>query len=211
MANSTTITARTSAGTLNVTWRKPKKIVLIGATKCGKTSLINRFLYNSFTQEYTPTIEDCYHYQYIYQETPWNLDIIDLCAPFMFPVMRDLNIKTAHVILLVYELTNHASIQEIINVSKHVRDIRPEGVTTILVGTKMDIKGPTPWSETTLLQLGESSIKMHMMTSAKMNESVLDIFENCVALLAGNFPDEVFKEQTVSNEKKSAKCCCVVS
>ena len=37
-----------------------RTVVVLGATKCGKTSFLRRLLFNQFTEDYTTTLEDSY-------------------------------------------------------------------------------------------------------------------------------------------------------
>ena len=42
----------------------PDRVVVMGAAKVGKTAIINQFLYDTFTQKYTKTIEEMHHGEY---------------------------------------------------------------------------------------------------------------------------------------------------
>ena len=200
------------AATVNALKRKPKRIVLIGSTKCGKTALIQRFLQGTFTTDYTPTIEECYNHQYTYKGVVWNLDIIDLCAPFMFPVMRDLNVKSAHIVLLVYEIANNASIQEIINASQQIKNVRPNGVPIIVVGTKLDVKNSVRRVSTHTLLLNLEDDTRHVLTSAKNNIGVNDVFEYTLDDFIKRDPASVatLSDGDVPSSENKKMCCRVL-
>lgn len=198
---------RNRANTVNLQKRKPKRIVLIGATKCGKTSLIRRFLYNTFIEDYTPTIEECYSHQYTYKGVVWNLDLIDLCGPFMFPVMRDLNVKSAHIILLVYDISNTRSIEEIVNASQQIKEVRPDGVSIIVVGTQMDVTGTSIRRVSThslITNLDDDT--RHVLTSAKDNIGVTELFEYCLDDFIKRDPTSMVR---CESEEKETQCCTI--
>ena len=196
------------ATTVNALKRKPKRIILIGSTRCGKTALVHRFIQGRFTTDYTPTIEECYHYQCTYKRIVWNLEIIDLCAPFMFPVMRDLNVKSAHIVLLVYEIDNNASIQEIISACKQIKDVRSD-VPIILVGSKLDLTtNKQRVSAHTLLHNLDDDTR-HILTSAKDNIGVIDVFHSSLDDIIKRDPTIVIflTEEDVSSSQNKKKCC----
>ena len=203
------------AGTVNIQKRQPKRIVLIGSTKCGKTSLIKRYLNNTFDEEYQPTIEECYNHQCTYKGVVWNLDIIDSCGPFMFPVMRDFNIKGAHILLLVYEIGKENSIQEIVRVWDQVRQVRPSGVPVVVVGTKMDLNSNIRRASTTNLLLKLDDDTRHVLTSAKNNVGVTDVFEFSLDDFIKRDPkylvewdDEEGEDTSWDMKRKRWICCC---
>lgn len=199
--------------------RKPKHIVLIGATKCGKTSLIRRFIHDTFTEDYTPTIEECYSHQYTYAGAIWNLDVIDLCAPFMFPVMRDLNVRKAHIILLVYDIGNDRSLQELIDTTPKIKELRPNGVTTLLVGTKIDTKLDSNASikygrtQDLLNQLIDEHKARHILASPKSNIGVTDLFEYCLSDYTKNRPTSLPPDndddipESLDETNEGCQCC----
>jgi predicted GTPase len=53
------------------------RLVLLGSSKVGKTSLVNRFLKNKFEDVYTPTIEDFHRKIYRIKGQAYRLDLLD--------------------------------------------------------------------------------------------------------------------------------------
>lgn len=53
------------------------KIVVMGATKVGKTSIITQFLYNTFTTKYKKTIEEMHQGSFPIAGVNLTLDILD--------------------------------------------------------------------------------------------------------------------------------------
>merc|ERR1711894_460892 len=92
---------RSSNLSATVEKREARKIIIVGSTRCGKTALVQRFLNNFFPEDYIPTVEDFYSRDHKFKDTLLNIEIIDMCGPNMFPLMRDMNIKSASVAMLV--------------------------------------------------------------------------------------------------------------
>ena len=72
---------------------RSKCVVILGASKCGKTAFVRRLLFGKFSASYTPTTEEFYEKAHVYQGYVFNLELIDTGSPFEFPAMRDLNIR----------------------------------------------------------------------------------------------------------------------
>ena len=70
------------------------RLVLLGSTRVGKTSLVARFLGNHFSDAYTPTIEDFHRKFYRIRGDTYRLDILDTSGNDPFPAMRRLSLMT---------------------------------------------------------------------------------------------------------------------
>ena len=172
---------RSSAVTHAKKKRQTRQIVIMGSTKCGKTKLIKRFLDNSYTDDYLPTVEDCYNKDYDYMGFHLNLDVVDTCSPFIFPIMRDLNIKSASAIMLLYEIKDQVSIQELLATYTKIIELRKNTVPIVLVGTKMDLYDcqtveEYEFNSGSFSIFNETNIR-HVLTSAKNNIGVCNAFE----------------------------------
>ena len=100
-----------------------KRIILLGSTKCGKSALLCRFLRDVFLEEYKPTIEDLHSKRHMYKGFLLNLEIVDMCGPYMFPFMRDMRIKSADVAMVLYEIGKESSMEEAGNVLSKIKEL----------------------------------------------------------------------------------------
>jgi small GTP-binding protein len=71
-----------------------QRLVILGSSKVGKTSIVSRFLCNKFDESYTPTIEDFHRKIYRIKGEAYRLDILDTSGNHPFPAMRRLSIIT---------------------------------------------------------------------------------------------------------------------
>lgn len=163
--------------------RRPRKVLMVGSSQSGKSSLIRRFLKNTFTLQYLPSIDGLYNRNYSYRGYHFNVDIVDMPGSLKSAMIRDLHIKTADVIMLVYEIDSLESVKEARNMYNIIKDTREDKMPIILVGTKSDLKrGSTPpeyWqqSEEIIDILNEIHGVKHILTSSKYNIHVKDAFE----------------------------------
>lgn len=64
------------------------KIVVMGAAKVGKTSIITQFLYNTFTTKYKRTIEEMHQGNFSIAGVNLTLDILDTAGSYEVSVFR---------------------------------------------------------------------------------------------------------------------------
>lgn len=74
------------------------RVVFMGAGRVGKTSIIRRFLQNSFSAAYRETVEDLHCKDYNIQGTSVKVDFLDTSGDLAFPAMRRLSISTVSLI-----------------------------------------------------------------------------------------------------------------
>ena len=77
------------------------RLVILGSSKVGKTSIVSRFLYNKFEEKYTPTIEDFHRKIYRIKGNAYRLDILDTSGNHPFPAMRRLSLITGESIKII--------------------------------------------------------------------------------------------------------------
>lgn len=70
------------------------RLVLVGSSKVGKTSIVSRFLDNRYDDKYTPTIENFHRKVYRIRGESYRLDILDTSGNDPFPAMRRLSLMT---------------------------------------------------------------------------------------------------------------------
>lgn len=80
--------------TLNVPAKNSYRMVVLGASRVGKSSIVSRFLNGRFEDQYTPTIEDFHRKVYNIRGDMYQLDILDTSGNHPFPAMRRLSILT---------------------------------------------------------------------------------------------------------------------
>lgn len=73
-----------------------RRLVILGSSKVGKTSIVSRFLNNKFDDNYTPTIEDFHRKIYKIRGEAYRLDILDTSGNHPFPAMRRLSFITGN-------------------------------------------------------------------------------------------------------------------
>uniref|UniRef100_A0A3B1KFH6 Dexamethasone-induced Ras-related protein 1-like n=1 Tax=Astyanax mexicanus TaxID=7994 RepID=A0A3B1KFH6_ASTMX len=92
--------------------RNCRRVVVLGAPRAGKTSLVRRFLREDFEERYEPTREDFHRKLYQIRGEAYQIDILDPAAEREFPAKRRLTILTGDIFLLVLSVDDRDSFEE---------------------------------------------------------------------------------------------------
>lgn len=111
---------------------------MLGSGGVGKSALVCRFMTNQYTEEYNPTIEDCYHKTFEVDGHVEHVEVMDTAGQEEFHSMLDQWIRGADGILLLYDVSNRATFDELTRFYDRMMEA-DEGVPFVLVGTKCDV------------------------------------------------------------------------
>ncbi|KAL0271736.1 UNVERIFIED_CONTAM: hypothetical protein PYX00_008732 [Menopon gallinae] len=119
------------------------RLVILGGQGVGKSCIVKRFLFNTYSDKYKSTVEDLYNREYDLGATTLKVDILDTSGDLQFPAMRRLSIATAHAFLLVYAATSSASFQAVKQCFNEIREQRADyqEIPIVVAGNKFDLAG----------------------------------------------------------------------
>ncbi|KAJ8096890.1 ras family-domain-containing protein [Lipomyces tetrasporus] len=165
---------------------KKYKLVFLGEQSVGKTSLITRFMYDSFDSQYAATIGIDFLSKTMYlEDRTVRLQLWDTAGQERFRSLIPSYIRDSTVAVVVYDVTNRNSF---INTSKWIDDVRAErgnDVIIVLVGNKTDLNDKRQVTS----EEGEKKAKefkvMFIETSAKAGHNVKTLFRRIAQALPG--------------------------
>lgn len=164
------------------------KVVVFGSGGVGKTSLVRRYLYNSFQEKYQPTIEDDHRKVISHKGNLCDLTILDTTGTHQFPAMRNLAIKNGDGFIIVYAIDDKLSLHEAKRLHDEIKEIKDnKEVPIVLLGNKSDRspvgnrKVDVDAGQTVVNEWSDSSV--HMETSAKLNHNVVNAFNTILELI----------------------------
>ncbi|XP_049540137.1 ras-related protein Rap1 [Anopheles darlingi] len=159
------------------------KIVMMGAAKVGKSSLITQFLYSSFSPKYKRTVEEMHHGHFSVGGVNLTLDILDTSGSYEFPAMRALSISSADAFILVYDVTDSGTFEEVKAIREQIHEIKSTtAVPIVVVGNKTDLSEEDEDLRQVARDTTESLVTVDwengfVEASAKLNRNVTQIFK----------------------------------
>ncbi|KAM4732664.1 ras-related protein Rab-41 isoform 1-T1 [Anableps anableps] len=165
------------------------KLVFLGEQSVGKTSLITRFMYDSFDNTYQATIGIDFLSKTMYLEdrtvSPVRLQLWDTAGQERFRSLIPSYIRDSTIAVVVYDITNLNSFQQ---TSKWIDDVRTErgsDVIIMLVGNKTDLADKRQVSVEAAERKARELNVMYIETSAKAGYNVKQLFRRVAAALPG--------------------------
>ena len=192
------------------------KLVFLGDQGVGKTSIITRFMYDSYDKNYQATIGIDFLSKTMYlEDRTVRLQLWDTAGQERFRSLIPSYIRDSSVAVIVYDITNRASF---LNTSKWIEDVRNErgnDVIIVLVGNKTDL------SEKRQVSVEEGEDKstkegiMFIESSAKAGFNIKALFRKLANALPGMESAQAKQPATnlidiKVNPKLTPRFCCLL-
>ncbi|ODO05877.1 GTP-binding protein ryh1 [Cryptococcus amylolentus CBS 6273] len=165
---------------------KKFKLVFLGEQSVGKTSLITRFMYDTFDNTYQATIGIDFLSKTMYlEDRTVRLQLWDTGDQERFRSLIPSYIRDSSVAVIVYDITNRNSF---LNTTKWVDDVRNErgqDVIIVLVGNKTDLNDKRQVTPEELDKRAKELGVMSIETSAKAGLNVKTLFKKIAMALPG--------------------------
>ncbi|MBD3211900.1 MAG: GTP-binding protein [Candidatus Lokiarchaeota archaeon] len=151
------------------------KITLFGSEAVGKTSLLLRYIKNSFTPDLKKTIGSNFLIKDLsIGETSIRLLIWDIAGQTAFQKLRSIYFKGSNGALGVYDVTEPQTLLKIPGWVSSIKKSVKKNIPMILLGNKIDLERKVDPSEAK--DLAERLKCEYMETSAKTGEKVDEAF-----------------------------------
>ncbi|ORY98124.1 ras family-domain-containing protein [Syncephalastrum racemosum] len=191
------------------------KLVFLGEQSVGKTSLITRFMYDTFDNTYQATIGIDFLSKTMYLEDKTvRLQLWDTAGQERFRSLIPSYIRDSSVAVIVYDISSRESFA---NTNRWIEDVRAERgseVVIVLVGNKTDLSE----KREVTIEEGEKRAKelnvMFIETSAKAGHNVKALFKKIAQALpipgdgVVDQKDQVQKVNLSSSENEASSCAC---
>ncbi|KAN0007320.1 hypothetical protein ACTFIV_001208 [Dictyostelium citrinum] len=172
------------------------KLVFLGDQSVGKTSIITRFMYDTFDITYQATIGIDFLSKTMYlEDRTVRLQLWDTAGQERFRSLIPSYIRDSSVAIVVYDITNKVSFTNTIKWIEDVRNERGNNVVIMLVGNKTDLADKRQVS----IEEGEAKAKeydiMFTETSAKAGFNIKALFRKVASALPGIDSNSMTKNQ----------------
>jgi small GTP-binding protein len=116
------------------------KVVLLGPSNCGKTSLINRYVNAQFSAQTTATTQTAFHRRCVRSfGIDCNLEIWDTAGQERFHALTPMFYRDAQGAVVVFDLTDHHALDITRQWVQELRTARGEHCALIIIGNKSDL------------------------------------------------------------------------
>ena len=194
------------------------KVVFLGESTVGKTSIISCFAQGEFNQEQTSTIGACFTMKKIIldDKTEIKLKIWDTAGQERFRALTPMYYRDADVAILVFAVDDKDSFEKlqrwIDDLSRDIKIMPP----LIIVGNKIDLFEQRKISSDDAEKFAESVSATFLECSAKSKEGIEEIFTTAGELASkithkSNAETSKLAQEIIDGdndqENKQKKCC----
>ena len=151
------------------------KLILLGESGVGKTSLIKRFLYDQFEPEISPSITMNFAQKEIYvDEKKIKLNIWDTIGQEKYRSLSKLFLNDTNIIILVYSITDPHSFEELSYWNQLYKEKLGDKTILGVVGNKADLILEEKVTEGQGKEYAEKNNAIFALLSAKDNKDEID-------------------------------------
>ena len=154
------------------------KIVFVGPSNAGKTSLINRFVYQEFTANITASTQPAFCQKQIqFDDQVHLLEIWDTAGQERYHSLSPLFYRDADIGIVTFDLTSIDSFNSAKHWIDELHSNRGNSINIAIVGNKSDLADQRVVSFETLQKLAMETKTTAFETSAQTGENVDYLFE----------------------------------
>lgn len=185
------------------------KIILLGDIAVGKTSVVSRFINNTFTETYKCNIGVDYRSKTITfdNKTGYELNLWDTCGEERFRSVSRQYYNDVNAILLIFDLTNRITFTNLEGWFDDIKNYSAEDIEIFVLGNKSDLteKRCVNIKEINDLLKGKENCT-YFEVSAKTGNNIMNMFETLVKKLNGKKGNEQFLKidrSTIGEESRT--------
>jgi Ras-related protein Rab-6A len=188
---------------------KKYKVVFVGDQSVGKSSLIARYVYDTFDSATSPTIGVDFMVKSIYSGgQTYKVHFWDTAGQERFKSLIPSYIKDCQIAILVYDITNPESFEAIDTWYENIKQQRGEDIILGLIGNKLDLDGRKVTTKEGFKK-AESIGAMFQECSAKTGENIKEFFKLVLGTLIDSAEakgeDEDNKDEGIQIEPGTVK------
>lgn len=168
--------------------RKKLKVVMLGEGRVGKTSLLHRFVHNTFDEECPSTNKATMYANTKIEvgDTTADVSIWDTAGQERYHALGPIYYRDAHGAVLAYDITDKESFDKVKVWLKELHQVVGEGIQVVVVGNKCDMERERKVSKKEAEEWASQHSAQHFLCSAKLGIRVGDAFTALVGAIVKN-------------------------
>lgn len=190
------------------------KVVLIGETGVGKTSIISQFVNQIFQEDLQPSTGGTFNSKsFIFEDGKiLKFNIWDTAGKEKYRALSKLFYKDANAAILVYDITNQNSFEELQNYwAKEIKETSISNVIIAIVANKSDLIEKEIVNEDDARKLAKELNGIFLQCSAKNSVGIDDIFIEITKKYTGREDFHILNEESEKNSEKDQKEETIIS
>ena len=183
------------------------KVTLIGESSVGKTSIINRYTKNAFTQEMESTLGANYSQKKItLHKQKIRMDLWDTAGQEKYRAIGRHFYKESYIVCLVYDITNIDSFEKLKSVwYPELKEYGEKLKILALVGNKLDKYLEEEVKEEEAKKFAEEINAIYAKTSAMEGTNIEDLFNNLAEKYLTDIAGLIIEKDKIQIKKEDIK------
>ena len=197
------------------------KIITLGDSGVGKTSIINKYITGNYLDNVTSTLGVNFSYKklIINKNVKITLKLIDTCGQEKYRSLSKAYFRNTDGVLFIFGLDDEGSFK---NIKEWMECFNKEctigNVPKVLVGNKSDLEIDNNLDQNIIKEFAEENKIKYIETSAKDNKNINELFEEMGRMLykkglpLDKQEEHIIISDTVQKKKKKSNICgkCLV-
>ena len=188
------------------------KVLLLGDSSVGKTCFLKRYTDNTFQDAYLSTIGFDFKFKFVTLDNgkTVKVQLWDTAGQERFRTIAKSYYKGAHGIILIYDVTNRKTYDNIKKWLNQIRDEASNRISIILVANKIDCEDTRQVTKEEGETLAKASNLPIFEASAKDSINVNESFQFLIEKINENVSNIITQNVTKlnNNKKQDKKGCC---
>ena len=179
------------------------KIILIGSSGVGKSSILQRYMKNTFSTNYKITIGVDFLMKSVkIDDQLVKLQVWDTAGQEKYKSMVSSYYRGAHVALIVFDLTSHTSFEAIPSWIENFYMNGPDQKNTILIGNKKDLVEERQVTQEEAELFSQTNNMIYFETSAKEGDNIDYVFNYTAEKLLEFYKADIKRQLTPNTQKQ---------
>ena len=155
------------------------KVILLGESGTGKTSLINVAVGRGFTEDMCPTVASNFsQMEFIMNDKTYKLNIWDTAGQEKYRALTKLFIKESNIVIFVYSIDNRSTFESLSFWIKFAKDALGNKPIYAIVGNKSDLINNEEVSEEKITKYSEEvGIQLRFVSAKEDGPGIAKFFE----------------------------------
>ena len=190
------------------------KIIILGSSKVGKTSLLNQYFNKEFNNPVQTIGIDLRTKYFEFNKETVKINFIDTAGQERFDSISGNYLKNVNGVLLVYDISQQNTFKKIEFWNEQIKKHNNAYYSVVLIGNKIDLEDYRQVKYEEGIDMGKQIKCKFYETSAKNNINVTECFNKIAYLTYKNFLKNGFRSKSFylkNNKKKeqknNSKCC----